>query len=77
MSNGWGRDQARSSVRLDLSHQQPTMKFATGKQRDKQPMIERLNLQNERAHDRNLVKSAYFLFLIWNICCGYSKEPSQ
>ena len=30
---------------------------------------------------RPLVKSAYpkifFLFLIQNICCGYSKEPSQ
>ena len=30
---------------------------------------------------RTLVKSAYqkliFLFLIKNICCGYSKEPSQ
>ena len=43
VSNGWGRDQARGSVRPDLGHQQQTTKFAAGKQRDKQPMIERLN----------------------------------
>ena len=32
-------------------------------------------------HGKPLVKSAYqkiiFLFLNQNICCGYSKEPSQ
>ena len=35
----------------------------------------------QASKDRPLVKSAYqkltFLFLNQNICCGYSKEPSQ
>ena len=30
-----------------------------------------------RPPDKSAIVEPFFLFLIQNICCGYSKEPSQ
>ena len=85
MRNRHGSDQLPSSSQPDLGlhcFQMSVYNFES----HMHSVLRSLNMVYEQMHKkcfilRTLVKRAYpkiiFLFLNQNICCGYSKEPSQ
>ena len=70
MSNSLDPDQAQQN---DCKNYQHTTKFAANRQRVEDFTPLKCTGLQVRVHTGIL----FFLFLNQNICCGYSKEPSQ